>query len=168
MLDKLSQYYFNKGLENAKAGMISIAVENLGRSINYDRSNSKAWKLIGLCFYRLGRLAAAEYCWIKCLQYGGTDSSVEEFIREIRYIAVVMKPHLVSSLHFSSQKKYRKALKVFRKKIIPVLDSQADAFNYMGILYMLSGHKQKAFREWKKALQIDSSNIKAARYLAYS
>ena len=168
MLDRLSRYYFNKGLENAKAGMISTAVENLGKSLNYDRSNPETWKLIGLCFYRLGRLTAAEYCWTKCLHYGKTDPSAEEYIEDIRLIAVTLKPHIIALFQLSSQKKYKKASIVFRKNIIPVLNSHVDAYNYLGILYMLSGRKRKAFKEWKKALQIDHSGIKAVRYLAYS
>ena len=166
MFDRLSHYYFNKGLENAKAGMISAAVENLRKSLSYNISNTEAWKLIGLCFYRLGSLSTAEYCWTSCLRYGEADASVEEYIKNTRAVAVKVKPYMEELFQLSSKKKYKKASSVFRKNIIPVLNSQADVFNYLGILYMLSGRKRKALKEWKKALLIDCSGVSAVRYLA--
>lgn len=166
MIDRLSRYYFVKGLKNAKEGMISAAIKELRKSLSYNRSNTEAWKLTGLCFYRLGRLATAEYCWEKCLYHGETDAAVEEYIKDVRMTAEKVMPYTEEVFLMSLKKKYKKASAVFRKKVIPVLNSQADAFSYLGILHMLSGHKRKALKEWKRALRIDCSGVLTVRYMA--
>ena len=165
MLDRLSRYYFNKALKNAKEGMISAAIEDLRKSLGYKRSSTDTWKLTGLCFYRLGRLAAAEYCWKRCLYYGETDAAIEEYIKDVRMTAEKVMPYTEEVFMMSLKKKYKKASAVFGKKVIPALKSQADAFNYLGILHMLSGHKRKALKEWKKALQLDCSGASAVQYM---
>ena len=93
------------------------------------------------------------------------NASVEEYIKNTGAIAVKVKPYMEDLFQLSSQKKYRKASAVLRKNIVPVLNSQVDVFNYLGILYMLSGRKSKALKEWKKALQIDCSGVSSVRYL---
>ena len=166
MLDKLSRYYFNEGLKKAKDGMISSALCDLKKSIDYCPNNMEAWKLAGLCFYRLGRLAAAERCWAVCLQSGGTDADAEGYIKDVRVLEEKVEPLMAEVYMCSSKKKYGKAASVFSKKVLPVLNSQADAFSFLGILRMLSGCKRKASREWRNALLLDASSVPAVRYLA--
>ncbi|MDO8685052.1 MAG: hypothetical protein Q7J78_00100 [Clostridiales bacterium] len=170
MIDRLSYHYFNAGLENAKARMISAAVDNLWKSLSYDRSNNEAWKLLGLCCYRLGRLGTAEYCWTQCLYLhnGEADPSVYDYIKDVRMTAEKVRPYITAAFDLSTQKKYKKASTVFRKNVIPFLNCQADIFNCLGILYKQAGRKRKALREWKKALIIDYSGKTAAWYIACS
>ncbi len=165
MLKKLSQYYFNAGLKNAKEGMIQTAVENLMKSLRYDNSNAGAWKLIGLCHYRIGRLAAAEYCWSKCVDLDKTDSGTSGYLEEVRNTIGAVTPHFKELFQLFAQKKYKKASMTLQKKIMPILDDQADIYKVQGILLMLRKRKRKALHQWKKVFEIDCIGVPGGWYL---
>ena len=166
ILERLSRHYYGKGLECAREGKISAAVDELRKSVGYAGGNAQSWKLAGLCFYRLGRLAAAEYCWTMCLKYANNDPAAAEYLDDVRKTSGKVGPFMEEISGAISGKRYGKAARIFRRNVLPVLDGQADAHDYLGILYMLSGRKKKAAKEWKKSLAIDRSGMHAAWYMA--
>ncbi len=67
MTDNLSYYYYNIGLKNARIKDITHAIDALSISVALKEDNIPAWNLLGLCYYRLGKLPTAEYCWMTSL-----------------------------------------------------------------------------------------------------
>ncbi|MDD4113491.1 MAG: hypothetical protein PHC56_10755, partial [Herbinix sp.] len=67
MTNNLSYHYYNIGLERARNNEITHAVDALSIAVALKDDNIPAWNLLGLCYYRLGKLPTAEYCWITSL-----------------------------------------------------------------------------------------------------
>jgi tetratricopeptide (TPR) repeat protein len=67
MTDNLSYYYYNIGLKNARIKDITHAIDALSIAVVLKEDNIPAWNLLGLCYYRLGKLPTAEHCWMTSL-----------------------------------------------------------------------------------------------------
>lgn len=75
MIDNLSYYYYNIGLERARKRDITHAIDALSVAVALKEDNIAAWNLLGLCHYRIGKLPTAEYCWMVSL-YSSNDNNV--------------------------------------------------------------------------------------------
>lgn len=71
---------YNSGLLKAKEGNISGAVKDLERSLSFDKTNTKARDLLGLCHFRVGAVADALKHWIISSSYSPKESFAKDYI----------------------------------------------------------------------------------------
>ncbi|NLC44273.1 MAG: hypothetical protein GX783_08320 [Clostridiales bacterium] len=65
MTSELSMYYYNMGLAHLNRNYVSIAIENLKKAVYWNPENHIAWNLLGLSYYRAGRIPMAKHCWLE-------------------------------------------------------------------------------------------------------
>ena len=61
---KLSNAYYNMGLEKAKVRDLSGAIQALRQSLNFNKYNTNARNLIGLVYNEMGETTAALSEWV--------------------------------------------------------------------------------------------------------
>lgn len=58
-----SNWHYNQGLAKAKVRDLSGAVTSLSQSLKYNKRNTDARNLLGLIYYQMGEIVAAQqYC----------------------------------------------------------------------------------------------------------
>lgn len=184
MTDKLFGYFYNKGLENSKDNDITGAIRALIKAISIKGNDTTGWNLLGLCYYRLGDLATAEYCWAASLQINGeAENEAINYLECVKNEIEFVKENIIPVKDLLIQKKYKKALKVFENKVLWKKIKKDDSsnnsessvnflakehaifLNYAGLLYMLNKKRKKALILWKKAIRLDKSNSEALKYI---
>ncbi|NSW91117.1 MAG: hypothetical protein HPY74_10690 [Firmicutes bacterium] len=185
MVDKLFFYYYNMGLKRARNNEITLAVEALSIAVALKGDNIYAWNLLGLCYYRLGKLPTAEYCWMVSLYVNNQDNPASEYIKSVKEEKKALEDCVSSITALIGEREYKKALKVLQKKLqksrgfirkfilknnnTDERDSEINdnvmMLNYIGLLYMLSGKRKKALKAWGKALLLDAANPQALMYI---
>lgn len=71
---------YNSGLSKAKEGNITGAINDLERCLTFDKTNTSARDLLGLCHFRVGAVADALKHWIISSSYSPSDSIAKNYI----------------------------------------------------------------------------------------
>ena len=167
---KLSNAYYNIGLEKAKVRDLSGAVLVLKKSLNFNKHNTEARNLLGLVYNEMGETVAALSEWVL------SDYLQPEENRAKHYIDVVQKNQ--STLQTVSQtiKKYNSALKEAKngnedmaviqlKKVVSLNPKFVRAYQLLALLYMKRKDYVKAAKTLKHARKIDFNNTTTLRYM---
>lgn len=165
MFEKLSRFYYNKGLQLAREGQISAAVQNLAKAVSYDRNNIQTWNLAGLCHYRLGRYKTAEYCWRRSLEQRREENTAGEYLADLSNALAETAPYFSRVASLCGDKKYKEAAGVLSKEICSRFGLSAALLNYLGVLHALDAQINAAAKCWTTVLALDKSNADAKRYL---
>lgn len=168
-LYKLSNFYYNKGLEKAEVRDLSGAVVMLRRSLKIIKSNTNARNLLGLILFEMGETVAALSEWVISKHFQPEDNAAEYFM-----VLVQSNP---SKLEAKNQaiKKYNIALDASvqgnedlailqLKKVISLSPNFLRAIHLLSLLYIKNGDFERAKRLLIKAAQIDISNTMTLRY----
>ena len=168
MTSKLSAYYYNLGIVEATRNNLTNAANFLQKSVCYDSTNVNSWNLLGLCFYRIGKFPMAEYCWTESLKNGDTNHAMY-YLDSIGNSEMKEAVSCLSkAIRLAKCGEYKQSLSILEEnKQIPLIKSP-QLINYMGILKYLSRNKLAAKADWKKAAQLDKSDIRPTTYLEYT
>jgi len=167
MVDRLSSYYYNRGLYYVYDNNMAPALECLKKSVCCNRRNTTAWNLLGLCFYRLGRFGMAEYCWVESIKNGDPgDASV--YLDDLKADISAGYPFLGKVCELSAKGRYKEALKVLDEGVPEGLKKTAAVLKYAGILKYITGKKDSAAKLWEKAAAMDKSDVQAFLYLHFA
>lgn len=71
---------YNSGLSKAKEGNVSGAIEDLKKSLLFDKTNNNARDLLGLCYFRIGEVADAIKHWIISSSYDPKNTRAKGYI----------------------------------------------------------------------------------------
>lgn len=187
MTFKLSAYFYNLGLAQTLNRHISEAILNLKKSIYWHPENQHAWNLLGLCYYRTGRIPMAKYCWKKSLELcNSADSSpfnsqpkeaarlnFAAFPNAAYYLEGLENDEnaaasgLAKAVELVDMGEYKAALGCLKESDTSVHQS-SQLLSYMGILEYLSKNKKQARKDWLLAAQLDKADIRPLSYLKYS
>jgi len=167
MIDRLSSFYYNNGLSYACSHNVTLAVEWLKKSVCYNRRNTTAWNLLGLCFFRLGNFGMAEYCWIESVK-NGDPVEAPRYLDNIKGVGSTGYSALKKALALSSTGRCKKALKILDEEVPDGLKKSAALLNYTGILKYVAGRKKEAVSIWQEAAAMDVSNPQSNLYLRFA
>lgn len=167
---KLSNAYYNEGLEKAKVRDLSGAVLVLRESLKINKKNTNARNLLGLVYFEMGMVVDALTQWIISRSFQSTKNMADKYIE-----AVQNNPARLDSIN-TSLRKYNQALVYCQqesydlaiiqlKKVLSVNGKLLDGHLLLALLYMKTENVSRARAELKKVLAVDCTNTKALRYM---
>ena len=167
---KLSNAYYNEGLEKAKVRDLSGAVLALRESLKINKKNTNARNLLGLVYFEMGMVVDALTQWIISRSFQSSKNIADEYIESIQN-----NPARLDTVN-TSLRKYNQALVYCQqgsydlaiiqlKKVLSVNGKLLDAHLLLALLYMKVENYARARNEIKKVLAVDCNNTQALRYL---
>lgn len=167
---KLSNAYYNEGLEKAKVRDLSGAVLALRESLKINKKNTNARNLLGLVYYEMGMAVETLTQWIISRSFQSSKNIADEYIESIQN-----NPARLDTVN-TSLRKYNQALVYCQqgsydlaiiqlKKVLSVNGKLLDAHLLLALLYMKVENYARARNEIKKVLAVDCNNTQALRYL---
>ena len=167
---KLSNAYYNEGLEKAKVRDLSGAVLALRESLKINKKNTNARNLLGLVYYEMGMAVEALTQWIISRSFQSSKNIADEYIESIQN-----NPARLDTVN-TSLRKYNQALVYCQqgsydlaiiqlKKVLSVNGKLLDAHLLLALLYMKVENYARARNEIKKVLAVDCNNTQALRHL---
>ena len=167
---KLSNAYYNEGLEKAKVRDLSGAIPALRESLKINKKNTNARNLLGLVYFEMGMVVDALTQWIISRSFQSTKNMADKYIE-----AVQNNPARLDSIN-TCLRKYNQALVYCQqesydlaiiqlKKVLSVNGKLLDGHLLLALLYMKTENLSRARAELKKVLAVDCTNTKALRYM---
>lgn len=167
---RLSNRYYNQGLERAKVRDLSGAVIMLKKSLEINKRNTNARNLLGLVLYEMGEVVAALSEWIISKHFQPEENMADYYMESLQ-----ASPTNFDNLN-QTIKKYNVALQAAKqgnsdlaiiqlKKVVSANPHYIRALQLLALLYMKSGENEKARRCLVKASKIDVANITTLTYL---
>lgn len=167
---KLSNMYYNMGLDKAQIRDLSGAIDLLERSLKFNKRNIDARNLLGLVYFETGEVVAALSEWVISKNMKPDRNIASEFISRVQ--ADQTRLETIQQ----TIKRYNRALDICRtgetdvaiimlKKVISANPKLIKACYLLALLYMKNGEYERARRVLKKAAPIDRTNATLLRFL---
>ncbi len=167
---KLSNTYYNIGLEKAKVRDLSGAADVLRRSVRMDKKNIQARNLLGLVYYEMGEVVEALSQWVISKNIQPEKNIADEYIQSIQ-----SNPTKLESMNMTI-KKYNIALEYAKdnsddlaiiqlKKVVSLNPKLVKAYQLLALLYMKKEEYGRAKKYLTKSLTIDMKNTLSTKYL---
>ena len=166
---RISNMYYNEGLEKAGVRDLSGAVTSLRQSLKFNKENVEARNLLGLVYFEMGEVVAALSEWVISKNLRPQKNVADDYIDMIQNNA--------ARLDTINQtiKKYNQALAYCRqdskdlaviqlKKVLSLNPRFIRAHQLLALLYIDAEEWEKAERELNKCCKIDANNTTTLRY----
>ena len=167
---RLSNTYYNIGLEKAHVRDLTGAVESLKKSLQYNKRNTNARNLLGLVYCEMGETVAALSEWVLSKYLQPEDNPADAYIDTIQ-----ANPVGLDNVN-QTIKKYNAALTAAQtgnedlaiiqlKKVVALNPGFVRALQLLALLYMKMEDYPKAYKHLKQAKRVDSNNTTTLRYM---
>lgn len=167
---KISNTYYNDGLEKAKIRDLTGAIESLKRSLKYNKRNMMARNLLGLIYYETGEMVDALSQWVLSANFQKEKNIANDYIR-----AIQANPNWLDGIN-QTIRKFNQALiycnqgsddlaVIQLKKVLSMNSRMIQAYQLLGLLYIEQREYDLARKTLNKALKIDTTNTRCLRYL---
>lgn len=166
----LSGLFYNQGLEKAGIRDLSGAIDQLKRSLKFNKLNVPARNLLGLVYFETGEVVAALSEWVISKNIQPEENIASEYISRLQKDA--------NKLDTINQtiKKYNQALQNCRagnedvaliqlKKILAQNPKLIKGYHLLALLHIRNEDYEKARKTLKKAARIDKTNTTTLRFL---
>lgn len=167
---RLSNMYYNDGLQKAEVRNLSGAIISLKKSLKFNKYNIDARNLLGLVYYEMGETVDALSEWVISKSYKQDDNIAGRYLDELRQNR--------SQLDAINQtiKKYNQALLYCRqdskdlaiiqlKKVLSLNPRLVKGHQLLALLYMQEDRLEQAKKSLRNAGKIDANNTTTLRYL---
>ena len=167
---RISNSYYNIGLEKAEVRDLSGAVATLKKSLQFNKRNTDARNLLGLIYYEMGETVAALSEWVLS-KYLQPEENAADY-----YINTVQKNQTALDAMNQTIKKYNAALNAAKsgnedlaiiqlKKVVSLNPHFVRAQQLLALLYIHTEEFQKAAKCLNRARRIDFNNTTTLRYM---
>lgn len=167
---RISNMYYNQGLERARVRDLSGAAESLRKSLKYYKMNTTARNLLGLVYFEMGETVDALSEWVISKNLSPENNRAEEYLA-----AAQMNGNKLDSLN-QTIKKYNQALMYCKqgsrdlaviqlKKVLALNPRLVKGHQLLALLYMEEGRYDLAKKSLRNAGRIDANNTTTLRYL---
>ncbi len=168
---RISNTFYNEGLEKAKVRDLSGAIVSLRQSLKFNKSNIKARNLLGLVYYEMGEVVAALSEWVISTNLRNKKNVAADYIERLQSNGTKME-NLNSSI-----KKYNQAYQyclqpdgkdlaiVQLKRVINLNPKLVRAYQLLGLVYIATGRPEPAKNYLLKAKEIDVNSTLTLKYL---
>lgn len=167
---RLSNMYYNEGLEKAGIRDLTGAVTSLRQSLKLNKNNVDARNLLGLLYFEMGEVVAALSEWVISKNLRPEKNIADD------YIGMIQSNTSVLDTINQTIKKYNQALAycvqnskdlaiIQLKKVLSLNPKFIRAHQLLALLYIDSEQWEKAKRELDKCCKIDINNAQTLRYL---
>lgn len=169
-VQRVSNAYYNMGLEKAQVRDLSGAIVVLKKSLQYNKKNANARNLLGLIYYEMGETVAALSEWVLSKYLQPQDNAADY------YINLVQKNQTALDATNQTIKKYNSALAAAKagnedlaiiqlKKVVSLNPHFVRAQQLLALLYIHDEDYQKAAKCLNRARKIDFNNTTTLRYM---
>ena len=162
-LIRLSNTYYNMGLEKAKARNLSGAMSDLRYSLELNKNHIQARNLLGLICFEVGDVVSALTEWIISKNLEPEKNIADEYIN-----AIQANPARLETIN-QTIKKYNQSLLYCQqgsedlaiiqlKKVLSLNPKLVKAHQLLALLYIRTEEYERAGRELRRALAIDRTD----------
>ena len=167
---RISNLLYNRALEKAQVRDLSGAISLLQRSLKFNKENTDARNLLGLCYFETGEVVNALVEWVISNNLSGRNNLASQYIKTLQssknrldqYNTAIRKYN--QSIAYCRQGSEDMALMQLRK-VVNQNPKFVRAYQLLALLYMQKEQWEKARGLLKKASRIDNTNTTTLRYL---
>lgn len=167
---RISNLLYNEGLEKALVRDMKGAITSLKRSLKFNKENTDARNLLGLCYYETGEAVAALCEWVVSKNLQPQDNLADYYINLLQN-----NKNRLDTIN-QTIRKYNQSVMYCRednedvaiiqlKKVISQNPKLVKAYQLLALLYMKRQEYERARKLLRKAAQIDATNTTTLRYL---
>ncbi len=167
---RLSNMYYNDGLQKAEVRNLSGAIISLKKSLKFNKYNIDARNLLGLVYYEMGEIVDALSEWVISKSYKAQDNIAGRYLDEIRQNRAQLETNN------QTIKKYNQALLYCRqdsrdlaiiqlKKVLSLNPKLVKGHQLLALLYIQEDKLDLAKKSLRSAGKIDANNTITLRYL---
>jgi tetratricopeptide (TPR) repeat protein len=167
---RVSNLLYNEGLEKARVRDMEGAIACLKRSLKFNKENTDARNLLGLCYYETGEAVSALCEWVVSKNLQQQDNLADHYINLLQN-----NKNRLDTVN-QTIRKYNQSLMYCRednedvaiiqlKKVINQNPKLVKAYQLLALLYMKKQEYERARKLLRKAAQIDNTNTTTLRYL---
>ncbi len=167
---RISNSYYNLGLQQAEVRNLSGAVESLKNSLKFNKYNIAARNLLGLVYHEMGETVAALSEWVISQSYQPKDNLANRYLDEIQKnrgqldtINQTIKKYN-QALHYCQQDSRDLAI-IQLKKVLSMNPKLIKGHQLLALLYLQDGKLELAKKSLRNAGKIDANNTTTLRYL---
>ena len=167
---RISNSFYNKGLERAKVRDLSGAIEMLKKSLEINKENTDARNLLGLVYFEMGEVVAALSEWVISQNFQPQDNDAAYFLKKVQSDTVAFDAMNQTIKKFNialtNAKRQDDDLAVLQlKRVISQNPKFVRALLLLALVYLKNCEYEKARRCLVRVQKIDVANVTALRYL---
>ncbi len=167
---RISNSYYNLGLQQASVRNLSGAVESLKNSLKFNKYNIDARNLLGLVYHEMGETVDALSEWVISQSYQPEGNLANGYLDEIQKnrgqldtINQTIKKYN-QALHYCQQDSRDLAI-IQLKKVLSMNPKLVKGHQLLALLYLQDGKLELAKKSLRNAGRIDANNTTTLRYL---
>lgn len=166
---EVSRALYNKGLELANRRRLSDAVDTLLKSVEFDKKNSTARNLLGLCYFNCGKINEALKEWVISTSYNKKDNLADYYLEIFQENSRQMQKyddsaHMYNQAIAALHQKSDDIAIIQLKKAVEYNPNFIDALNLLCLCYLNLNDRLKAGACIDRVLEIDVNNKTALSY----
>ena len=165
-----SNYYYNQGLSKASVRDLSGSIEDLNKSLRYNKMNIQARNLLGLVYFEVGETVSALSEWVISRNFQSENNDAERYLN-----AIQKNPSKLEAIN-QTLKKYNQALLYCRqnsrdlaliqlKKVLSLNPKLVKGHQLIALLYIQEEKYELARKSLQAAFEIDAGNTQTLRYM---
>ncbi len=166
---RLSNSYYNRGLEKAKVRDLTGAIYMLKKSLEMNKRNTHARNLLGLVFFEMGETVAALSQWVISKHFQAKDNDADFYMNTISE-----NPTKLDAMN-QAIRKYNIALESAKqgsddlaiiqlKKVTSLNPHFIRALQLLALLYIKNNEYERAKKCLSRVSKIDLTNTTTLRY----
>lgn len=168
---RLSNSFYNQGLEKARVRDLSGAVVCLRESLKFNKNNIKARNLLGLVYYEMGEVVAALSEWVISTNLRNKKNVAADYIERLQSNATKMNDLKQSIKKYNQAYQYclqpdgKDVAIVQLKSVIRLNPKYVRAYQLLALVYLATGNPKPARQCLLTAKSIDINSTITLRYL---
>ena len=169
-IKRLSDTYYNMGLEKAGRKDLGTARADLEKAVRLNGSNTQARDLLGLIYYHTGYFTEAIVQWVVSDRISGGEGLAEYYLSEVQKNGAEMHD-IESALGCYNRAVYliedgSEDLAIMQlRKAVDLYPYFVKAYQLMALLYMRRRSFSRAERVLRRCMRYDAADPDTARYL---
>ncbi len=169
-IERISNLLYNDGLEKALIRDMEGAITCLNRSLKFNKENTDARNLLGLCYYETGEAISALCEWVISKNLQPEDNLADYYIEDLQNNKNKLETINQAICKYNQSVTYcredNEDMAIIQlKKVLNHNPKYVRAYQLLALLYMKRKDYEHARRLLRKAAQIDTTNTTTLRYL---
>lgn len=167
---RLSNMYYNDGLQKAEVRNLSGAIISLKKSLKFNKYNIDARNLLGLVYYEMGEVVDALSEWVISKSYQQDDNVAGRYLESIREnraqldaINQTIKKYNQALLYCKQDSRDLAIIQL--KKVLSLNPKLVRGHQLLALLYLQEDKLEQAKKTLRSAGKIDANNTITLRYL---
>jgi len=167
---RLSNMYYNDGLQKAEVRNLSGAIISLKKSLKFNKYNIEARNLLGLVYYEMGEVVDALSEWVISKSYKQDENVAGRYLDAIRQnraqldaINQTIKKYNQALLYCKQDSRDLAIIQL--KKVLALNPHLVKGHQLLALLYLQEDKLELAKKTLREAGKIDANNTITLRYL---